>query len=141
VALKRLKIQGGGPQGIPGLFGISAKGGLKNTVHHVLIEDCIISDGNTSQGAVGISTKTPTWGWTIRRNKIINCGTGLTSATPTAMSPSSEVSSKTIWFRIPSVTAWRSSFRIHGPPWIRSHKAWKHVHPAQCVHQKRCGQP
>jgi len=77
LALKRLKIQGGGPTGIPGLFGISAMGGQKNSVHHILIEDCIIRDWNTSQQAVGISTKTPTWGWTIRRNQIINCGTGL----------------------------------------------------------------
>jgi hypothetical protein len=77
LALRRLKIQGGGPSGISGLFGISAKGGLTNTVHHILIEDCIICDWNTSQQAVGISTKTPTWDWTIRRNKIINCGTGL----------------------------------------------------------------
>lgn len=77
LALKRLSILGGGPEGIPGLFGISAKGGEKNLVHHILIEDCIISDWNTSQQAVGISTKTPTWGWTIRRNVIRNCGTGL----------------------------------------------------------------
>ena len=77
IALKRLSILGGGPKGIPGLFGISAQGGLKNSVHHILIEDCIISDWNTSQQAVGISTKTPTWDWTIRRNIIRNCGTGL----------------------------------------------------------------
>lgn len=77
VALKRLSIIGGGPQGIPGLFGISAQGGLKNSVHHILIEDCIISGWNTSQQAVGISTKTPTWDWTIRRNIIRDCGTGL----------------------------------------------------------------
>jgi hypothetical protein len=77
VALKRLSILGGGPQGIPGLFGISAQGGLKNSVHHILIEDCIISGWNTSQQAVGISTKTPTWDWTIRRNIIRDCGTGL----------------------------------------------------------------
>lgn len=77
VALKRLSILGGGRNGIPGLFGISAQGGLKNSVHHILIEDCIISDWNTSQQAVGISTKTPTWDWTIRRNVIRNCGTGL----------------------------------------------------------------
>lgn len=77
VALKKLSILGGGPQGISGLFGISAQGGLKNSVHHILIEDCIISDWNTSQQAVGISTKTPTWDWTIRRNIIRNCGTGL----------------------------------------------------------------
>ncbi len=77
VALKRLSILGEGPQGIPGVFGISAKGGEKNLVHHILIEDCVISDWNTSQQAVGISTKTPTWDWTIRRNVIRNCGTGL----------------------------------------------------------------
>lgn len=77
IALKRLSILGGGPKGIPGLFGISAQGGLKNSVHHIRIEDCIISDWNTSQQAVGISTKTPTWDWTIRRNIIRNCGTGL----------------------------------------------------------------
>jgi len=77
IALKGLSILGDGPAGKPGLFGISAQGGLKNTVHHILIEDCIISDWNTSQQAVGISTKTPTWDWTIRRNVIRRCGTGL----------------------------------------------------------------
>lgn len=77
VALKRLSILGQGSSGTPGLFGISAQGGLKNLVHHILVEDCIISDWNTSQQAVGISTKTPTWDWTIRRNIIRNCGTGI----------------------------------------------------------------
>jgi hypothetical protein len=77
VALKRLAILGEGPGGTPGLFGISAKGGPENRVHHILIEDCLISDWNTSQQAVGISTKTPTWDWTIRRNVIRRCGTGL----------------------------------------------------------------
>ncbi|WP_406696461.1 hypothetical protein V5E97_36270 [Singulisphaera sp. Ch08] len=77
VALKRLKIQGEGASGIPGVFGISAQGGLGNPVHHILIEDCIVSDWNTSQQAVGISTKAPAWDWTIRGNKILNCGTGL----------------------------------------------------------------
>jgi hypothetical protein len=77
VALRRLSILGNGPKGIPGLFGISAKGGLTNSVHHILIEDCLISGWNTSQQAVGISTKTPTWDWTIRRNIIRDCGTGL----------------------------------------------------------------
>lgn len=77
VALKKLSILGDGPKGTPGLFGISAQGGLKNSVHHILIEDCVISGWNTSQQAVGISTKTPTWDWTIRRNIIRHCGTGL----------------------------------------------------------------
>jgi len=74
VALKSLTIQG---QGVQGQFGISAKNGPKNSVHHILVQDCTISDFNTSQQAVGISTKTPTWDWVIRRNVIRNCGTGL----------------------------------------------------------------
>jgi len=74
VALKSLTVQG---QGVQGQFGISAQNGLKNVVHHILVEDCTISDFNTSQQAVGISTKTPTWDWIIRRNVIRNCGTGL----------------------------------------------------------------
>lgn len=77
LALKRLSILGEGPEGIPGLFGISAKGGNENPVHDILIEDCLIADWNTSQQAVGISTKVPAWNWTIRRNIIRNCGTGL----------------------------------------------------------------
>ncbi len=77
LALKKLAILGGGPQGIPGLFGISAKGGVENPVHDILIEDCLIADWNTSQQAVGISTKVPAWNWTIRRNTIRHCGTGL----------------------------------------------------------------
>lgn len=87
VALKRLSILGQGPKGIPGLFGISAQGGQGNLVHHILIEDCVISDWNTSQQAVGISTKTPTWGWTIRRNIIRNCGTGLYLGNSNGMDP------------------------------------------------------
>lgn len=74
VAFKKLTIQG---SGVSGQFGISAKGGLSNLVHDILIEDCVISDFNTSQQAVGISTKTPTWNWCIRRNVIRRCGTGL----------------------------------------------------------------
>jgi hypothetical protein len=74
VALKKLSFQGSGGSG---QFGISAKGGVANLVHDILIEDCVISDFNTSQQAVGISTKTPTWNWCIRRNIIRRCGTGL----------------------------------------------------------------
>jgi hypothetical protein len=74
VALKKLTLQG---SGVSGQFGISAKGGLANLVHDILVEDCVISDFNTSQQAVGISTKTPTWNWKIRRNIIRRCGTGL----------------------------------------------------------------
>lgn len=58
-------------------FGISAKGSTNNLTHHIRIEHCIIKDYNGSQQIVGISTKTPTWGWEIRYNKITNAGTGL----------------------------------------------------------------
>lgn len=87
VALKRLTIQGGGSAGIPGLFGISAQGGVQNPIHHILIEDCIISDWNTSQQAVGISTKSPAWDWTIRGNIIRRCGTGLYLGNSTGADP------------------------------------------------------
>lgn len=87
VALKKLSIIGDGPKGTPGLFGISAQGGLKNSVHHIVIEDCVIRDWNTSQQAVGISTKTPTWDWVIRRNVIRNCGTGLYLGNSNGMDP------------------------------------------------------
>ncbi len=76
VALKRLSILGEGWTGAP-LHGISAQGGAENLVHHIRIEDCVIAGWNRSQQSVGISTKTPTWGWTIRRNSIRDCGTGL----------------------------------------------------------------
>lgn len=87
LALKRLHILGGGPAGIPGLFGISAKGGVKNPVHHILIENCVISGWNTSQQAVGISTKAPAWAWTIRGNIIRDCGTGLYLGNSTGADP------------------------------------------------------
>jgi hypothetical protein len=77
LALESLHIQGDGPSGVPGVFGISAKGGVENPVHHIRIEGCTISDWCTSQQAVGISTKSPAWDWTIRGNIIRRCGTGL----------------------------------------------------------------
>lgn len=75
--LRRLSIQGGGPSMAAGRFGISAKGGERNRVHDIRIEHCVIEGWNSSQQTVGISTKTPTWGWVISRNIIRNCGTGL----------------------------------------------------------------
>lgn len=87
LALKGLHILGGGPSGIPGLFGISAKGGVKNPVHHIVIENCVISGWNTSQQAVGISTKAPAWAWTIRGNTIRDCGTGLYLGNSTGADP------------------------------------------------------
>ena len=74
LAIKRLRIDSAG---IRSVFGISARGGMNNHVHDVLIEDNILVGQNGSQQTDGISTKTPTWNWTIRGNEIFGAGTGL----------------------------------------------------------------
>jgi hypothetical protein len=62
---------------IPGAFGISARGKENNQTHHIRIEGNTLIGQNGGQQTDGISTKTPTWGWVIRYNKIIGAGTGL----------------------------------------------------------------
>ncbi len=74
LAIKRLRIDSAG---IRSVFGISARGGMNNHVHDILIEDNILVGQNGSQQTDGISTKTPTWNWTIRGNEIFGAGTGL----------------------------------------------------------------
>lgn len=64
-------------KGIDGVFGVSAKGGESNVVHHITIEGCHLIGQGASQQTVGISTKTPTSGWIIRRNVIEGPGTGM----------------------------------------------------------------
>lgn len=64
-------------RGIPGAFGISARGKENNRTHHIRIERNTLVGQNGGQQTDGISTKTPTWGWVIRYNKIIGAGTGL----------------------------------------------------------------
>jgi hypothetical protein len=71
IAVRRLTIDG---NMVDGAFGISAKDGV---VHHIRIEDNELLRHDTGQQNVGISTKVPTWGWEIRRNRIIGVGTGL----------------------------------------------------------------
>jgi hypothetical protein len=63
--------------GIEGAFGISAKDGPRNLTHDIRIEGNILVGQNGGQQTVGISTKTPTWGWVIRYNQILGAGTGL----------------------------------------------------------------
>ena len=53
---------------------VSAKDGR---VHSIRIEDCLIVNHGAHQQTVGISTKTPTYGWIIRGNTIIGAGTGI----------------------------------------------------------------
>ncbi len=70
-ALENLVIDG---QNIDGIFGISAAG---SDTHHVRIENCTIVGHGAHQQTVGISTKTTTWGWIVRRNTIVAAGTGI----------------------------------------------------------------
>lgn len=74
VALQNLLIDS---RGIPGAFGISAGRGTSSLTHHILIEDNTLIGQGGAQQTDGISTKTPTWGWVIRRNKILGAGTGI----------------------------------------------------------------
>ncbi len=74
VAIENLTVDG---NHVGGAFGLSAKDGSSNLVHNIRIEGCTFINHDTSQGNVAISTKTPTWGWIIRRNRIIGAGTGM----------------------------------------------------------------
>ncbi len=74
VAIENLRIDS---LGIPGVFGISAKGRGVNATHHIRIEGNTLVGQNGGQQTDGISTKTPTWGWVIRYNQILGAGTGI----------------------------------------------------------------
>lgn len=74
VSIENLTIDS---KGIEGTFGVSAKDGLNNHTHDIRIQnDRFIGQGG-SQQTVAISTKTPTWGWVIRGNRISGAGTGI----------------------------------------------------------------
>jgi len=73
-AIERLTIDG---KGLPGIFGVSAKNGMDNVVHHIRLEGNTFTGQNGSQQTVAISTKTPTFGWIVRRNVIEGAGTGI----------------------------------------------------------------
>jgi hypothetical protein len=63
--------------GLTDVDGISAHNGSNNLVHDILIQNNTLVGQNSDQQAVGISTKTPTWGWIIRHNQIVGAGTGI----------------------------------------------------------------
>lgn len=71
IVLRSLTIDG---RGVDGAFGIDARG---PEVHHVTIEDCTFINHGAAQQTVAISTKTPTSGWVIRGNRIMDAGTGM----------------------------------------------------------------
>lgn len=74
VSIENLRIDS---RGIPGTFGISARGRERNVTHHIRIEHNTFVGQNGNQQTDGISTKTPTWGWIIRYNRISGAGTGV----------------------------------------------------------------
>src|SRR3954467_578351 len=74
LAVRNLRVDS---RGIPGAFGLSAKDGAANLVHDILVEDCVFVGQGGSQQTDAISTKTPTWNWTIRGNVIAGAGVGL----------------------------------------------------------------
>jgi hypothetical protein len=74
VTIENLRIDS---LGIPGAFGISARGKEENLTHHIRIQRNTLVGQGGGQQTVGISTKTPTWGWIIRYNQILGAGTGI----------------------------------------------------------------
>ena len=62
---------------IPGVFGVSAKGSRKQSdPSHPHRKQHLHWPGRRSANCA-ISTKTPTWGWIIRYNRILGAGTGI----------------------------------------------------------------
>jgi len=84
LAIENLRIDS---LGIPSAFGISAKGGNGNRTHDIRIEGNILVGQNADQETLGISTKTPTWGWIIRNNQILGAGTGVYLGNSDGMQP------------------------------------------------------
>jgi hypothetical protein len=64
-------------RGIPGADGIKAPATPHSATHHVVLEGNLIIGAGATQQTDGISTKTPTWSWVIRRNVIVNAGTAI----------------------------------------------------------------
>lgn len=71
VAIKNLTIDSAS---LDGIDGINAKDGV---THDILIENCMLKGQGSHQATIGISTKSTAWNWIIRRNQIIQAGTGL----------------------------------------------------------------
>jgi len=57
--------------------GIKAPRTVHPATHHIVLDGNLIIGAGASQQTDGISTKTPTWNWIIRRNTIVGAGTGL----------------------------------------------------------------
>ena len=63
--------------GVPGADGIKAPLTPHPATHHIVLEGNLIIGAGATQQTDGISTKTPTWNWVIRRNTIVAAGTAI----------------------------------------------------------------
>ena len=73
IALRNLSVNG---QGSTGIDAVKAEA-TSVSVHHILIDGLTITNFNSNQQIVGISTKCPAWNWVVRRTTITNAGTGM----------------------------------------------------------------
>jgi hypothetical protein len=74
VVVSNLVIDG---RGLPGADGIKALASTHPATHHIVLDGNLIIGAGATQQTDGITTKTPTWNWVIRRNTIISAGTAL----------------------------------------------------------------
>jgi len=57
--------------------GIKAPRAKHAATHHIVLDGNLITGAGTTQQTDGISTKTTTWNWVVRRNAIVGAGTGI----------------------------------------------------------------
>jgi hypothetical protein len=57
--------------------GIKAMRMARAATHHIVLDGNLVVGVGAGQQTDGISTKTPTWNWVIRRNIIVGAGTGI----------------------------------------------------------------
>jgi hypothetical protein len=74
IVISNLVIDG---RGLPGADGIKALASPHPATHHVVLDGNLIIGAGANQQTDGITTKTPTWNWVIRRNTILSAGTAL----------------------------------------------------------------
>ena len=74
VVVSNLVIDG---RGLPGADGIKALASPHPATHHIVLDGNLIIGAGATQQTDGITIKTPTWNWVIRRNTILSAGTAL----------------------------------------------------------------
>jgi hypothetical protein len=82
VTIRSLEIDGQGKQA----DGVKAEGHA-DFAHHITLSDLYIHNLGDHQQTVGISTKSPAWGWVVRDNVIERAGTGMYFGDPNGKAP------------------------------------------------------